>query len=127
MFLSSRKSVERTHSIDKRQLKNRRSHQKHTQQICSGAVSFECLEFGGECDQLDSNAATSGRNKSITPDLDDQTLFQSQNDNQRTKGIYFRTSHYLPITKNNQFFSLDYFYSQYLMVSHYRFLELYTK
>ena len=94
-LFSSRKSVERTHSIDKRQLKNRRSHQKHTQEICSGAVSFECLEFGGECYQLDSNAVSSGRNKSITPEFDDQMPFQSKNDNQRSKGIYFRESHYV--------------------------------
>ena len=29
-------------------MKNRRSRQKHTQEICSGAVSFECLEFGSQ-------------------------------------------------------------------------------
>ena len=44
--------MERTHSINKRQLKNRRSRQKHTQEICSGAVSFECLEFEGRSSQV---------------------------------------------------------------------------
>ena len=81
--------MERAHSINKRQLKNRRSRQKHTQEICSGAVSFECLDFNRECDHLDSKVASSSRNKSFTAEFNDQTPFQSRNDDQRSEGISF--------------------------------------
>ena len=51
--------METQHSINKRQLKQRRSEQKHKQEVSSGVISVEDVTFGGDGDQLDLKNAAS--------------------------------------------------------------------